>query len=242
MKYENKLLSSAAVMVVTALLLLPGCSTQTVSGKPLAELTFSNVQPLYVSAQDVDVINNYNPSADTLDVSSRLPTPPDIAVRRWAERRLQPHSGTGTLKFVIDSATVHQVDSGAKTTMERWTGQGAHIRYDAAVKISLHKETDARIGRAEHSMTVTRSVTIPAAWSIAKREAELQTFMEMLVADIDKTVTATLQNESLAVGSSAPYDAMAARAPVAPVPVSLPPESGRDQYQHGENIQSSYNH
>lgn len=232
MKYQNmrfRVLSCAAV--VAALCAVPGCSTQTVSGKPLSELTFDTVQPLYVSAAHVNIVNNYNPSADPQDVSSRLPTPPDIAVRRWAERRLQPAGGFGVLNFAIDSVTVREAHNAPQTTMQRWSGQGASTRYDVALRLSMAKESDARMGNSRHAMTVTRTVTIPDNWSIAQREHELQTFVETLVAEVDKAVTATLQNENLL-----------APAPFAPAPLSTPgipsapPEMGREQYQYGEDL------
>ena len=218
-----------------ALIVLPGCSSTAVSGKPLAELSFGTVKPLYVSAANIDVINNYMPSADPQDVSSSMPTPPDIALRRWAERRLQAGPGTGTLKFVIESANVRRKHFGPQNTMQRWTGHGAHAQYDVTVKVSLGKETDAAMGGARHAMTVTRSVTVPDALSIAERETELQSFIEKLVADVDKAVTEVLTRDGLLQNAPAPM-------PLAIPSASAAPETGREQHQNGEYFQSPYNH
>lgn len=237
MKYTNKLLVS--VMALAVMAAAPGCTSQTVSGKPLAELTYDHIQPLYVSASNVDVVDNYNPSADPADVSSRFPTPPDIAVRRWAERRLQPGVGTGTLKFTIDSVTARQTNSAPQGTLERWTKQGGTTRYDVVMKLTVDKVTDARMGNSHHTFNVTRSVTIPDNWSIAQREAEMQTFVEEIVAAVDAAVMDVLKNESLITVSG--VSPVMPSVPVTPV-TSTAPEVGREQYQHGENFQSTYNH
>jgi hypothetical protein len=233
MKYNRRFLVPALALAVLAA--APGCTTQTVSGKPLAELTYDNIQPLYVSAANIDVVDNYNPSADPQDVSSRFPTPPDIAVRRWAERRLQPGVGTGTLRFVIDSVTAHKSAKGPENTLERWTGQGATTTYNVVMKISMSKQTDARIGNSNHAFTVTRSVTIPDNWSIAQREAEMQSFVETIVAAVDEAVMGVLRAESLITVDVAPIGVSAPAA-------SAAPEIRAEQHQNGENFQSSYNH
>ena len=231
MKYSHRFLVPA--LALTVLAAAPGCTTQTVSGKPLAELTYDHIQPLYVSASNIDVIDNYNPSADPQDVSSRFPTPPDIAVRRWAERRLQPGVGTGTLRFVIDSVTAHKSAQGPENSLQRWTGQGATSTYKVVMKISMSKQTDARIGNSNHAFTVTRSVTIPDNWSIAQREAEMQTFVETIVAAVDEAVMGVLRTESLITVDATPVGVSA------PSPA---PEVWSEQHQNGENLQSPYNH
>lgn len=232
MKYSHRFLVPALALAVLAA--APGCTTQTVSGKPLAELTYDHIQPLYVSASNIDVIDNYNPSADPQDVSSRFPTPPDIAVRRWAERRLQPGVGTGTLRFVIDSVTAHKTAHGPENSLQRWTGQGATTTYDVVMKISMSKQTDARIGNSNHAFTVTRSVTIPDNWSIAQREAEMQSFVETIVAAVDEAVMGVLRAESLITVDATPVGVSA--------PPSAAPEMWGEQHQNGENLQAPYNH
>lgn len=182
--------AALAVMGMTA-------CTPNVSGKKLEPLAFENVQPLYISAGNVQVVNNYNPYEDDRDVSSRLPTRPDAAVETWAKRRLRAANGVGTMNFTIDGAYVHEEHIGPGNTLERWTGQGAHTRYDAEVRLSFAKQSDARTGETRHNMTVTRSITLPDAWPIARREAELQGFIESLVGDVDMTVTGTLHREGL---------------------------------------------
>lgn len=192
MKYNTLLLGCAVI----AGLGLAGC-TSNVSGKKLPELTFENVQPLFISAGRVEIVNNYHPALDEKDVSTRFPTRPDLAVQRWAERRLKTANGVGVMNFTIDSARVYSEHIGPANTIEKWTGQGAHTKYDAEVKMSFAKQSDSRMNETRHSMTVTRSVTIPDAWPIAKREEELQKFVETLVGDVDMTVTGTLHKEGL---------------------------------------------
>ena len=199
MKYSNASLRKASLLmgcVVVAGFAVAGC-TSNVSGKKLPELTFENVQPLYISAGRVQIANNYHPAVDDKDVSSRLPTRPDVAVQRWAERRLKTANGVGVMNFTIDSARVYEEHFGPANTVEKWTGQGSHTKYDAELKLSFSKQSDSRMNETRHGMTVTRSITVPDAWPIAKREEELQKFVETLVGDVDMTVTGTLHREGL---------------------------------------------
>lgn len=198
MKYGNLLLGC----IVIAGLGLAGCSSN-ISGAKLPELTFENVQPLFISAARVEIINNYHPALDDKDVSPSLPTRPDVAIQRWAERRLKTANGVGVMNFTIDSARVYAHHVGPANTIEKWTGQGAHTQYDAEIRLSFAKMSDSRMNETRHSMSVTRTVTIPDAWPIAKREEELQKFVEILVGDVDMTVTGTLHREGLM--ASPPY-------------------------------------
>jgi hypothetical protein len=210
--FRSRLLSAAAL----ALLALGGCTSSAVDGRPLAELSFTDMPPVYVSAADIHVTDNYVPAADPQDVSSRLPTPPDIAVRRYAETRLRPGGGVGVLNLVIENSTVHAQPVAADTTIERWTGTGTSTQYDATLRVSFSKQSDTRQAETSHAVDVSRSVTIPDSYSIAEREETLQAFTRNIVTDVDKAVVTALQAENLVMVS-----------PQIP-PVLAAPEMGRE--------------
>lgn len=203
-----------------------------VDGKPLPQLNFASMAPVWVSAANVSVVDNYAPSADGLDVSSSLPTPPDIAVRRYVESRLQPAGGVGTLNFVIEGSTVRKQPVGADTSIERWTGTGTSTRYDAEMRLRFFKQSDTASRVISHTMNVNRSITIPDSYSLAQRDAELQGFVTELVQEMDKAVVDALRDENLIVG--APAGRAQAQMPAMPAPEVSAEPMPISPYQYGQ--------
>src|SRR5688500_13009788 len=107
--------------VVLSLSPLSAC---TVTGnndiKPLPSLTAQFPQPYFVNAASISVETKYDPMANPKDVSSTFPTPPDIALKRYAENRFKAAGGEGVFHFVIEDASVFQEDMKSPSEMARW--------------------------------------------------------------------------------------------------------------------------
>lgn len=179
---------------------LSGC----VSAKPsikrnyVPEMTFAHIQPVSVAVAAVDVENDYDPSSDGRDVSSSFPTPPDIALKRYIERRLQPSGETGILKVLIEGAQIYhryiEPDSGFK----KWMGVGGYDRYDVVMKLRLYvdnqdTENEKPAGRPHSILTLERYISIPEDVSLAEREMAQLEFLERLMQDVDIAVMASLE-------------------------------------------------
>lgn len=180
-------------------LAVAGCSTGN-NTAAVAAPQFDHMQPLYVSAADVRVENLYAPGSDAHDIATSLPTPPDAALERYARNRLRPAQGVGTLLVTIENAGVYKTPIAAEGMLGRWTGAGARTKYDATARISLRKDVpDMTGGETSHTFTVTRTVTIPDSYSLARRDAALQEMVETMVEEADKAIAGTLRTQNLLV-------------------------------------------
>src|SRR3989338_4130263 len=99
---------SRVLLITVSLIGLSACSsTPSTQSKPLPELSFTNVTPYHVDAAKVEIENKYVPGSDPKDISSTFAVSPDVAVRRYAENRLQPGGTQGALKLIIEDARVY---------------------------------------------------------------------------------------------------------------------------------------
>jgi hypothetical protein len=93
---------------------LAGCRTPAPrNGVP--ELTFAHLAPIPLQVARLEVDNQYMPSQGMPTIESTAPIAPADAVRRWAERRLQPVGANGRALVAIYDAMLAQIPL-ARTT------------------------------------------------------------------------------------------------------------------------------
>ncbi len=194
-------------VALTALPLSACTMTAEPARKPLASLTAPYAQPFYVNASDVRVETRYDPLANARDVSSTFPTPPDLALKRYAETRLKPAGGTGVLKFIIEDASVFQEQKPSPNATARWLKLDDKDRYTAAISITLLRDgvPATAPGAMGSKLRLERTLTIAGSSSLAERDAALNDLVVRMLADLDRAVTETLANTlKLSAGDIAP--------------------------------------
>ena len=197
-------------LLAAALMALP-LSACTMTGEnarnPLPSLTAPYAQPFYVNASDVIVESRYDPLANPKDVSSTFPTPPDLALKRYAETRLKPAGGTGVLKFIIQDASVFQEQKESPNATARWLNVDDKDRYTAIISIALQRDGVSAMapGAVGSQMKLERTLTIPERSSLAERDRALNNLMAQMLADMDRAVIESLTNTlKLSAGDVAP--------------------------------------
>ncbi len=184
------LLACAATMLA-----MTGCVNQAATGKPLAALDYQHIAPLYVSAGQVDVINHYHPTPESDHAASAFPTRPEDALNHYAENRLKAKGYEGTLKFTIDNAAVKHSEVQPDNSVLKWAGAGIQDRYDVDLGITLARVEADGHQSGEASVQLTRFITVPQSYSIAKRETTLREFTQKMVESVDGMVTSALQDK-----------------------------------------------
>ncbi len=180
------------LMIATVITL--GACAYNGGGKPLPQLDYQNIAPLNVSVGSVDVSTTYVPSVESSQAAAAFTTPPDVALRRYAESRLKAKGYEGSLKVVIQEASVRHSVTEADNSAMKWAGVGKQDRYDLKIRIGLTDiEPDGRQPK-ESSIELTRFITVPQSFSIAKRETTLRDFMQTVVREVDTMVTTALQD------------------------------------------------
>ena len=202
MKKKILIALAAAVMAIP----LAGCTTTATSaGKPVPEMTFAQLAPFYVNAHTISIETSYDPMADRDDIASTFPTPPDIALRRYAEVRLRPAaSGQGILHYVIEDARVDYSNFRVQGHLAELIHNNGRDRYDVRMKLRLYKTfPDGSISQ-QVTLTLERPLTLPESMSVAEREMAQFKFLEEMMKDVDVAVVNALQ-QRLNVG--VPYSA-----------------------------------
>ena len=144
---------------------LAGCRTPAPrDGVP--ELTFVHLAPIPLQVARRDIDNRYLPPANMPTIEATGPISPAEAVRRWAERRIQPVGANGRALVIIHNAMLAQIPlarTGGLTGMIT-TDQSDEYRVRIDVEITAEglpytTPVSAR-GFAERARTVAEDVTL----------------------------------------------------------------------------------
>lgn len=189
------------VLIVT--IMLSACaSTPPPEAKTVPEMTFDHVVSLPVNVVQIEIVNDYKPDfSQNGDVVS-FPTPPDIALRRYAEKKFRAAGPENTLKFVIEDAHVthHMVpetdENAKKGFIDGLFGDEMEKdRYDVAMKVRLYTVAPDGAESVHSLLTVNQSVAISAQATLAEREWEQFKFLEQMMKTIDLAVTQTVKDK-----------------------------------------------
>lgn len=175
--------------------------------QPLPSLTAPYTQPFYVNASEVIVERKYDPLSNPKDVSSTFPTPPDLALERYAETRLKPAGGVGVLRFIIQDASVFQEQKPSPNPTARWLNVDDKDRYTAVLSVGLLRDGVSPMapGAMGSQMRLERTLTISESSSLAERDRALNNLVAQMLADLDRAVTESLTNTlKLSAGDIAP--------------------------------------
>lgn len=199
---KKYMLHKGLMLVATAV--ISACTmTGNPEQRPLPSLTGQFSQPFMINASNVIIDNRYDPLSNPKDVSTTFPTPPDLALKRYAETRIKPAGGEGVLRFIIEDASVLKETRPSPSEVARWFNMDDKDRYIAEIKLVLLREGVAATvpGAIQSNMRVERTLTIAESTSLAERDNLLQGFVSDLLRDIDKAVVEALRNTlKLSVG------------------------------------------
>jgi hypothetical protein len=188
MKSAHKIFLAAS----SALILMGGCAYEGPSGKPLPPLDYQNMAPLYVSVGQVDIVNHFHPTPDSNRAAAAFPTRPEDAINHYAENRLKAKGYEGTLRFIIEDATVKHSVLQPDNSVMQWAGAGVQDRYDVSLRLSLQRIQAGGQPDADATVELTRFITVPKGASIAKRQTILRDFTAKMVSEVDGMVTTAL--------------------------------------------------
>lgn len=184
----------AVFLLSVSLLCVSACTTTPAAQKaPVPELSFTNISPYHVDVLRVDVENLYQPGADPKDVATSFPVQPDIAVKRYAENRLQPGGQRGGLKFIIEDARIYQSQFEQDNKVVSWMGAGKQDQYEIFLRLKLYYTDDVGLQEGRQgTLNFNRTLTMPASVSLAERELRQLKFLEQLMQDVDASVSKAL--------------------------------------------------
>lgn len=191
--------SSLKPFMYSAFLFLTVCGVSACSTaipadtRPQQELSFTQITPYHVQAARIDIESTYVPGSDPKDVASDFPVAPDVAVRRYAENRLQVAGTSGGLKFIIEDARIHYNQIEQENKIVNWMGAGKQDQYELFMRLNIYYTNDVGLQEGRQgTFNFNRTLTMPSSVSMAEREERQLMFMEQLMKDVDVAVTKAL--------------------------------------------------
>ncbi len=181
------------LLFVAGLFALAACTSTMPEDKTVPDMSFSNIERLPVKVAYLNVENHFDPSSDPQDVSSSFPSAPDIALRRYAESKIQPSGTDGTLKFIIEDAHIHHKVEQPENKFINWTKLDRRDVYDVSLRIRLFAEYNTGAESDHAVLNLHRTISIPQSFSLDEKEQEKFGFLELLMDDVDKAVTDALR-------------------------------------------------
>jgi len=165
-------------------------STPTDAGKPLPELTFEQMNRIPVTISRIDFTNTtrqrHIPSWNR--EPTPLPTPPDIAVRRYLSKRFMADGTDGVLTMTLIKADVKESEIPNEMKILSYIPLANQINYRFEVEIDLERLYLSGQPNVKTNLHFTRDTRMAANASLAHKEAELQRTLEELVHDIDEAL------------------------------------------------------
>lgn len=180
-----------------AILTLAGCTmTAQNNAEPLPSLMAQFAEPYYVNAARVVIESRYDPLANPKDVSGTFPSPPDVAIKQYAENRFKAAGGQGEFRFVILDASVFQTGMRSDVEMARWMGVDNKDRYTAVIRLALYRDDSlyGGPGAPGAELKAERTITMPANISLDERDNRIQKFMVQVLKDVDTAATNSIAN------------------------------------------------
>jgi hypothetical protein len=174
-------LSLPALLMVSGLALV-GCETPTATAIPA--LTFAHLEQIRFDAAIVEIVDEYRPTLAAPNVDHIFPTSPAQAARDWAAARIGAAGVTGSVRVVIQNASVVKIDLPVRTGVGGLFFNEQDVRYEAVLEISIEYRRGLFVTSSVRT-EVMRSRTAPESISVAERNQLFFNLIEDLLADLD---------------------------------------------------------
>jgi hypothetical protein len=179
--------TSVVTLLATSLLaisLLAACSTE--KAQPLPELTFAHQPPLKLNVASLDVVSSYKAPMKPPHVEHEFPTPPEVALKRWAEDRLRAMGRSESARYTVINAAVTEEPLATTQGILGAFKNEPSVRYTATVEAQLEifDDTGRRVQLVSASATRSRSLVEGA--KPEERERLWFDLTEALMKDFDK--------------------------------------------------------
>mgnify|MGYP007046913231 CR=1 FL=1 len=164
---------------------LAACETP-VQMEEQSELTFSHLPKLSFNVAKVGVVDNYRSPEKAPNVEHLLPTSPAAGLERWARDRLKAVGKSGTLRLIIEDASVIEATLKKDTSLRGTFTKQQSQRYDFAVRGSLEAVDAGGLVAATANANARRSITVREDITLHERKKIWFETVEKLLSDFDR--------------------------------------------------------
>lgn len=178
---------------VLALVALAGALASCTSPPPaptFPDIHFTGEAPIKLAVSNVAVQSDFRPSYQAPHVEHLFPVPPQHAMENWARDRLVAAGGNATARFVIEDASVVEIQ--LKKTNEGITGaftKEPAQRYDATLAARLDILDMRGMPVRSVEVKVTRSQSVLEGITPNDREKAWYAMTQGLMQDFDQQMS-----------------------------------------------------
>ena len=172
-------------------LLLSACQTTEVENFP--EMTFKHKPSIQLRVIDIQLVSNFERSADAPHVAHKFPISPEKALIKWAEDRLQIAGKKNTARLTITRADAQEIglklDKGFTGAFKNQQSD----RYDTFVDAQLEILDERNIRQAIVTARAEQSTTVSEATSLADRRKIWYNLVEKLMHQFDAAMQKSIE-------------------------------------------------
>jgi len=155
-----------------------------------ADIRFTDEPPIRLAVGGVDIQSEWRPSIQPPHVEHLFPVEPARVLENWAHDRIAPAGGSARAIFVIQDASVIEVDlkkkeEGVAAVFTKEPSQ----RYDATVQATLRIVDDRGTPVRYVTVKATRSETVLEDISPNDRDKTWYEMTRKLMADFDRQMS-----------------------------------------------------
>ncbi len=185
------------ILVLCAVVVLSSCQAN-LPQENFPEMTFKHLPAFQMRVIDIQLISNFERSADAPHVAHKFPVSPEKALIRWAEDRLQIAGKKNTARFTILRADAQEiplkVDKGIGGVFKNEQSE----RYDTFVEAQLEIFDERNIQTVVVTARAEQSITVSEATPLADRRKIWYNLVEKLMAQfntvIEENITKNMQS------------------------------------------------
>jgi hypothetical protein len=182
--WQRSLRFLMAVLGMTGL--LAGC--ESAPPRPsFSDIRFTDSPPIRLAVGGIDVASDFKSSFQSPHVEHLFPVPPARALENWAHDRLAATTGSARARFLIQEASVVEVE--LKKKEEGITGvltKEQAQRYDATVRATLSIVDDRGLPVRTVTVKATRSQSVLEGITPNDREKTWYDMTKALMRDFDQ--------------------------------------------------------
>lgn len=180
-----------AVLLSTSVLV--GCtSTPIQNDAPLPQMTFAQLHTIPVNVGRIDFTTETQRGSSMWDMAEDLPTPPDVAMTRYLDKRFRATGGDGVLRVNLQKAQITAEDVSNENVFLSYTGLADVTQYTFDVIVEMDSRYHAGQPNTKMEKRFMRKVRMPVNATIAYREAKLQRTLEEIMRDLDDSLLQSL--------------------------------------------------
>lgn len=186
-------LNTFLMLLVLASVSLAACqSNPSPDGKPLANMTFSHLQPLRLNAASVEVQNQSQPTGN---IAEGFLVPLDEMVRAYVQRRLIAGGGDPSVNVMIEKIAVTHERKASKNSIANYLDLAYQDQYKVDIGLHLNMRDPLTGSERGRRFSVQRSMNISEHVSVAEREKRQMEGLEEMFRQIDQTVVDIVKND-----------------------------------------------